>query len=123
MKILNKNRKAFTLVEMTISVAVALVAFLLIFQFLSSTRHHFLYGTVNLQNLQEGRLAINYLRRDFSCACPRLEDPDDASYSDFQRTRKQIFATVSGVGGNAGDLIQVLPNGLLFYKFAFLPTS
>ncbi len=123
MKILNKNRNAFTLVEMTISVAVALVAFLLIFQFLSSTRHHFLYGTVNLQNLKEGRLAINYLRRDFSCACPRLEDPDDVSYSDFQRTRKQIFATVSGVGGNAGDLIQVLPNGLLFYKFAFLPTS
>ncbi len=116
-KMFKKN--GFTFVEMIISIAVAMVAFLLIYQFMSSTRHHYLYGTVNLQNLQEGRMAINYLRRDFSCACPRLEDPDDAGYFAFQKARKQVFATSSGEGAGAGDLIQVLPHGLLFYKFSF----
>ena len=111
--------RGFTFVEITISVAVGLLALLMIFRFLSSTRHHYLYGTVNLQNLHEGRLAVNYLRRDFSSACPGLEDPDLAGYKNFQKTRKQIFATVSGTGSAAGDLIQVLPSGLLFYKFNF----
>lgn len=112
-------KSGFTFVEMIVSMAIAMMAFLLIYQFMSSTRHHYLYGTVNLQNLQEGRMAINYLRRDFSCACPGLEDPDDAGYYAFQKARKQVFATSSGAGAGAGDLIQVLPHGLLFYKFAF----
>lgn len=118
MNILKKQR-AFTFVEMMISVTVAAVAFLLIMQFLTSTRHHYLYGTVNLQNLQEGRLAVNYLRRDFSCACPRLEDPDTSDYVEFQKARKQMFATKSWAGSPSSDLIQILPHGLLFYKYVF----
>lgn len=118
-----KNKSAFTFVEMLISLVVALMAFLLIYQFMSSTRHHYMYGTVNLQNLQEGRMAINYLRRDFSSACPALKNPDLSGYTPFQRARKQVFSTSSGEGTDGGDLIQILPQGLLFYKFAFESTD
>ncbi|MGM0600464.1 MAG: PulJ/GspJ family protein [Candidatus Rifleibacteriota bacterium] len=113
------NKKAFTLVELVIAVGIALVAFLMIYRFLSSTRHHYMYGTVNLQNFQQGRLAINYLRRDFSCACPKLEDPDVLGYTDFQKARKQIFLTSSWSSPGGDGLIQVMPQGLLFYRFIY----
>lgn len=113
------RRRAFTFVEMTISIGIALVVFLMIYRFLSNTRHHYMYGTVNLQNLQEARLALNYLRRDFSCACPRIEDPDSAGYVTLQKVRKQVFVTSSWPSETAGDLIQIHPHGLIFHKFVF----
>lgn len=113
------SRRAFTFVEMSISVGIALVVFLMIYRFLSSTRHHYMYGTVNLQNLQEARQALNYLRRDFSCACPRIEDPDVAGYVTLQKVRKQVFVTSSWPSETEGDLIQIHPHGLLFHKFVF----
>lgn len=115
----HKRRRAFTFVEMSISVGIALVVFLLIYRFLSSTRHHFMYGTVNLQNLQDARQALNYLRRDFSCACPRIEDPDVAGYVTLQKVRKQVFLTASWPSETEGELIQIDPHGLSFYKFVF----
>jgi type II secretory pathway component PulJ len=117
---IRKTKKGFTFVELTITIGISLVAMLMIIKFLSSTRHHYIYGTVNLQNLQEARLAINYLRRDFSCACPRLDEPiDDEDFVNFQIARKQIFATTSWTSGSESDLIQVLPHGLLFYRYSF----
>ncbi|MDD3147096.1 MAG: hypothetical protein PHD82_07325 [Candidatus Riflebacteria bacterium] len=118
-----KRRQAFTFVEMTLSVAISLVVFLMIYRFLSSTRHHYMYGTVNLQNLQEARQALNNLRRDFSCACPRIEDPDIAGYVTLQKVRKQVFVTSSWPSSTEGDLIQIHPHGLMFYKFAFGSTG
>lgn len=120
-------KNGFTFVEMSISVGIALVVFLMIYRFLSNTRMHFMYGTVNLQNLQEARLAVNYLRRDFSCACPRIEDPDVPNikdptipgYVNLQKVRNQVFVTSSWPTTGNGDLIQIDPHGLLFYKFAF----
>ncbi|GAB4270117.1 MAG: hypothetical protein Kow0029_06660 [Candidatus Rifleibacteriota bacterium] len=112
-------KKGFTFIELTVSVGIALVAFLLIYRFLSSTRHHYLYGTVNLQNLQEARLAINYLRRDFSCACPRIEDPDTGGYVNLQNARRQIFSTSSVSSIPSSDLIYVDDHTMKFYKYAF----
>ncbi len=117
------KRRAFTFVEMTVSIVIALVVFLMIYRFLSNTRHHYMYGTVNLQNLQEARQALNYLRRDFSCACPRIEDPDTAGYVTLQKVRKQVFVTSSWPSETEGDLIQIHPHGLLFYKFVFGTSS
>jgi prepilin-type N-terminal cleavage/methylation domain-containing protein len=116
---INLNKKAFTLLELIIAVSIALVAFLMIYKFLSGTRHHYMYGTVNLQNFQQGRLAINYLRRDFSCASPRLENPDDIGYTDFQKTRKQIFLTPSWSSDGGDGLIQIMPHGLLFHRLMY----
>lgn len=114
-----KKRHGMTFVELTISVGIALVVFLMIYRFFSSTRHHYMYGTVNLQNLQEARLAVNYLRRDFSCACPRIEDPEVAGYVNLQKVRNQLFVTSSWPTDEQGDLIQIYQHGLLFYKFVF----
>jgi type II secretory pathway component PulJ len=122
-----KNRKAFTMIELLVTIAISMVAFMLIFRFLSTTRHHYMYGTVNLQNLQEGRLAINYLRRDFSCACPALADPEPDKYEVFQRARKQLFSSATWekfVNNHTepvdAKLIQVLPKQLAFYKYVFM---
>lgn len=113
------DRQGMTFVELSVSVGIALVVFLMIYRFLSSTRHHYMYGTVNLQNLQEARLAVNYLRRDFSCACPRIEDPDVSGYVNLQKVRNQVFVTSSWPSSGDGELIQIYPHGLLFHKFAF----
>lgn len=113
-------RKGMTFVELTISLGIGMVVFLMIYRFMSGTRQHYLYGTVNLQNLQEARLAVNYLRRDFSCACPRIEDPSTpGGYVNLQKIRNQMFMSSSWTAAGGGDLIQILPNGLLFHKFAF----
>lgn len=116
-----KRKSGFTFVELSISVGIALIAFLMIYKFLSSTRHHYLYGTVNLQNLQEARLAINYLRRDFSGACPKIEEPTDkAGYIDLQKARKQIFSTRSwNAAASKCELIQIDPVTLLFCRYSY----
>jgi type II secretory pathway component PulJ len=114
-----KSKRGFTFVELLVTIGISMIAFLMIYRFLTSTRHHYMYGTVNLQNLQEGRLAINYLRRDFSCACPRLEDPATDGYVNLQKARKQIFSTASMPSVSSSNLIQVEPHGLLFYKYAY----
>lgn len=116
-----KPRSAFTMIEMIASVAVALLVFLMIYKLLSSVRNHYLYGTVNLQNLQDARLAINHLRRDFSSACPRFKDggsPANA-YIYVNRLRKYIFKDPPGWVPQYGDPIQVTPNGLSFFRFEF----
>lgn len=113
-------KKGMTFVELIFSLSIALVVFLLIYRFMSGTRQHYMYGTVNLQNLQEARLAVNYLRRDFSCACPRIDSPVAPNgFVDLQKIRNQLFVSSSWAGGAGGDLIQILPHGLLFHKFVF----
>ncbi len=121
MKRLLKPRSAFTLIEMIASIAVALLVFLMIYKLLSSVRNHYLYGTVNLQNLQDARLAINHLRRDFSSACPRFKDggAPAGAYIYVNRLRKYIFKDPPGWAPQYGDPIQVTPNGLSFFRFEF----
>lgn len=113
-------KKGMTFVELILSLGIALMVFLMIYRFMSGTRQHYMYGTVNLQNLQEARLAVNYLRRDFSCACPRIDDPSaPGGFVNLQKLRNQMFMSSSWTTAGGGDLIQVLPHGLLFHKFVF----
>jgi len=117
----NKFRFGMTFVELAISLGVGLMVLLMVYRFMSGTRQHYMYGTVNLQNLQEARLAINYLRRDFSSACPRIDEPTSSpgGFVDLQKLRHQMFVSGSVPTGAGGDLIQILPQGLLFHKFSF----
>ncbi len=64
------------MIELSISMAVGAVVLFMVFKFMTYTRMHFMHGTVNLQNLSEIKSAINYLRRDFSSACPYLSQND-----------------------------------------------
>ena len=105
--------------EMTVSVSIALVAFLMIYKFMSSSRHHYMYGTVNLQNLQEARLAINFLRRDFSCACPRFEEGGAGNFQSIQKLQKQVFDTGTVIPDAKGDLILITDQGIAFHRFRF----
>lgn len=127
--------KGFTLVEAMISLAIATLILFTVYRFLASTRHHYMYGTVNLQNLQEARLAINSIRRDFSCACPRINYPPTAleisgsadvmhtAYENLQKLRKQIFMTSSYTNNDRGELIQVGNSDLCFYTFVYGGTN
>ncbi|MDD3002112.1 MAG: hypothetical protein PHF29_10195, partial [Candidatus Riflebacteria bacterium] len=122
---LKKNliaKRAFTLVEISISIVIAIGVFFSVYRFLSNTRQQYMYGTVNLQNLQEARLAINSLRRDFSCACPKIKYPPTATeigasadvmqtaFENLQSLRKQIFMTPSYTYNDRGELIQIQPS-------------
>ena len=120
--LINKS-KGMTFVEITISITVALIVFLMIYRFMTSTRTHYMYGTVNLQNLQEARMAINYLRRDFACVSPLLKK-GSVNFQTTQRIQKQIFDSAACPAGIPTDgLIQVLPQGLVLFCSDFKSTS
>ncbi len=116
----NRNRSAMTFVELALSLGIGMMVFMMVYRFMSGTRQHYMYGTVNLQNLQEARLAINYLRRDFSSACPRIDTPvDEDGYVNLQKIRNQIFMSGSVTSSSGGELMQVVPGGLSFHRFNY----
>ncbi|MFZ2961018.1 MAG: hypothetical protein WA705_29410 [Candidatus Ozemobacteraceae bacterium] len=68
-----KNRLAgFTLVETMISLILISGLFGITFKVFSYINSQRAQGSVDLQELQGARYAINYLRRDFRCAVPHL---------------------------------------------------
>ena len=73
---LRKKIKGFTLVESIIAIGMASALIILVMKLSSAIRGDVAKGTVDLQNLQDARLVINSLRRDFTCAMPYY-DPDD----------------------------------------------
>lgn len=117
---MHMNRKAITFVELMVCIIVSSLVFTVIYRFMSNTRQNYMFGTVNLQNLQDARLAINYLRRDFAASCPMFAEPSDSNggYVNLQKVRKQLFVTQNSENLN-GDLMQVHKNGLLFHKFVY----
>ena len=114
-----RNRKAITFIELMICLLIASMVFGVIFSFMSSTNKNYMYGVVNLQNLQNARLAIDYLRRDFAASCPRIEDPANSNngYVNLQKIRNQIFYDKESING--GDLIQITPHKISFHKYVF----
>lgn len=66
----SKNKKGFTLIEIVIAIGLATALIALVMQMFSLLRGDVARGTVDLQNLQDARLVINSLRRDFSCSIP-----------------------------------------------------
>ena len=116
------KRGGLTLVEVMVTVLISALVFMVIYNFMRNTRHNYMYGVVNLQNLQEARLAINYLRLDFSSSCPRFDNPNEDKnngYLNLQKTRKQLFVTNKTNNEFKGELIQIHKHGLLFHKFIY----
>ena len=70
------RKTGFTLVETVIAVGMATAIIILVLKLTSVIRGDVAKGTVDLQNLQDARLIINLLRRDFSSATP-LYDTDE----------------------------------------------
>ena len=117
-----KRRKGISFVELMVCIIITAILFKLVYDFMANTRHNYMYGVVNLQNLQETRLAINYLRRDFSSACPKFADPNEDPQNGFvnlQKARKQLFITKNTGEGIPGELIQIHQKGLLFHKYIY----
>ncbi len=118
----SNNRKAISFVELMICVIVSALVLKIVFDFMSNTRSNYMYGVVNLQNLQDARLAINYLRSDFATACPMFIDPKEDSkngYVNLQKARKQLFVTSNSDNSIKGELIQIHEHGLMFHKFVY----
>ncbi|OGK12639.1 MAG: hypothetical protein A2W80_09110 [Candidatus Riflebacteria bacterium GWC2_50_8] len=111
--------RGFTFVEMAMSVGIALMVFLMVYRFMSSTRHHYMYGTVNLQNLQEARMAINYLRRDFSCATPFIRGQGQVGFFTMQKAQNFVFETTGWVATAGINLIKCDSDSISIPKFAF----
>lgn len=115
----NVLKRGFTFVEMVMTIGIALMVFLMIYRFMSSTREHYKYGTVNLQSLQEARMAINYLRRDFSCATPYIGGNGQVSYENMQRARNFIFEAPGWSPIPDINLIKLDSDSISIPKFAF----
>ena len=117
-----QNRKAISFVELMVCVIISVLIFKVVYDFMSNARYNYMYGVVNLQNLQDARLAINYLRRDFSSSCPKFEAPSDDiqnGYIDLQKARKQLFITKNSNEQIKGELIQIHDHGLFFHKYIY----
>ncbi len=137
---LKNKRKAFTFIEITICIIISALVFKVVYELMANTRKNYMYGVVNLQNLQDARLAINYLRRDFASSCPNFISPSyvtingrnvfkDKEWEGFQNLRSQLFkvnaSTLSQNGETPyhGELMVVRPTYLSFYKFVYGSTS
>ena len=123
-KLYLRNRKAITFIEIMVCILIASIVFGVIFNFLSSTNKNYMYGLVNLQNLQNGRLAINYLRRDFVASCPRIDDPENDKnngYVNLQKIRNQMFFDKENLKG--GELMRIASHSISFHKYVFGSTD
>ncbi len=112
-----RSVRGLTLIEMLVSITIGLMALFMIYNFLGSTRMHYMYGTVNLQNLQDARLAINYLRRDFSSSC-FFVSPSDA-FKTVQLARMSGFKSGTQWSGGSSHLIEITNRKLSFHRFDF----
>lgn len=86
-----KKIKGFTLVESIIAVGMAAGLILLVIKISSVIRGDVAKGTVDLQNLQDARLVINSLRRDFTCAMPYYDFSDNQQAIDSVRNNPILY--------------------------------
>ena len=113
------NKLGFTMVEVTVAVGMAAALLIFALQMTSSVRSDVAKGTVDLQNLQNAREVINYLRRDFICAIPTYYQSETTEIKDETRAQPMIF--VSGAYGSAHNTkpIIVSKHDVFFSKKEF----
>lgn len=87
------RKKGFTLVEAVIAMGMAAGIIILVMNLASVIRGDVAKGTVDLQNLQEARLVINSLRRDFSSAIPLYDSSEDIKIRDQIRNDPMLYAS------------------------------
>lgn len=89
----NIYKKGFTLVETVIAVGMATALIILVVNLSSVIRGDVAKGTVDLQNLQDARIIINSLRRDFSSATPLYDTGEDIEIRDKVRNDPVRYIT------------------------------
>ncbi len=87
-----RKNKGFTIVESVIAIGMAAGLILLVMKLSGFIRTDVAKGTVDLQNLQDARLVINSLRRDFTCAMPYYSSDDPTDVIDKIRANPIVFS-------------------------------
>lgn len=94
----NIRNQGFTLVEMMISVVISSLLLYFVYRFFLTAGIHMKTGVLKLESLDQARIAISYLRRDFSTACPFVSFSQDTSTKDPEHEyaaknliRKMVF--------------------------------
>jgi type II secretory pathway pseudopilin PulG len=112
----NKWNRAFTMVELLVGFLILSLILLLVNQFISAIRRGFMHGTVNLERLQEARLAISYLRRDFTSASPTVSEKDPSKIRRFI-LKYPLELSGNPVSGFKSSPIQISGSSVTFYRF------
>lgn len=108
------RRAGVSLVELLVTLGLFLLLLMLVMGISDDVRLGFRRGTVNLQNLQEARLALASLRRDFLAAVPVLSLQDPAPVRQRIR-RRPLLAIAQGQAANhSSEPILVAPQELSF---------
>ena len=87
------KNKGYTLVEVVIAIGMIAGLLVLVMKMSSLIRGDVAKGTVDLQNLQDARVVINSLRRDFLCATPIYDDEDSENIRNEVRADPILFAS------------------------------
>ncbi|MFZ2957192.1 MAG: hypothetical protein WA705_09900 [Candidatus Ozemobacteraceae bacterium] len=110
-----RPRIGFGLIETLISFALFMVILGIAVQVVSAVRIQSGRDTVHLRNLQEARLAVSTLRRDFFCSCPVFSKSDTGQ--DRERIRRQpIQSLTAGAVSVKSMPISVGEEELVFYR-------
>ena len=116
---LRKKIKGFTLVESIIAIGMASALIILVMKLSSAIRGDVAKGTVDLQNLQDARLVINSLRRDFTCAMPYYDPSDKQEDIDSVRNNPVLFAETYSDSAKKSKPIIIHNHHLNFVKPAY----
>jgi len=88
------NRKGFTLVEILVAFSLAVTVITIALKLSSNVRTNVVAGTVDLENLQQARAAINSIRRDFLVAQPLIESSEGFDIREKIRSNQIISASL-----------------------------
>lgn len=117
-----RSKSGFTLVEIIIVALLALSLIIMSFKVFSFIQHQRTRGSVDLQELQGARLAINYLRRDLRGAVPKI-----AATATLEQKRKALqmpMVKAEKFDKSSGNVpIVVADEEIHFFKYVFKSTS
>ena len=116
MFVYRKKIKGFTLVESIFALGMATALIILVIQLSSFIRGDVAKGTVDLQNLQDARLVLNSLRRDFTCAMPYYDSEDNDEAIDSVRNNPVLFAETYNDDSKKSKPIIIHNGHLNFFK-------
>ncbi len=114
---MRRTTRGFTMIELLMSLLIAAGAILIMFRLIAVMQDYFLVGSVNLNQLQEARMALDYLRRDYLSACPYL--PKTVPAAVFERCRRDpfYFADAPGAVKPQTQPVEIRKNEISFYRF------
>lgn len=116
------GRVGTTLVELLMAITLFLIVLGAVLHVTSMIRSMTSRGTISLQNLQEARLAISALRRDFLTACPVFSEKDTPRARELLRRDPVRPGATAPVTGQSIPIL-VSDRELAFHRFVFDPSA